>query len=114
MHGGEFVRLDRFGEAFEFQIGQRFRFDQIAQFFASGFADDHFHAAGLAAQPRSEVDPLAEHGVVQAVARTHATRDGLAGIRDTVATLATAEGLLAHRDAVTRRFELDRADRSGR
>ncbi len=42
------------------------------------------------------------------------TRDGLAGIRDTVATLATAEGLLAHRDAVTRRFELDRADRSGR
>jgi len=42
------------------------------------------------------------------------TRDGLAGIRDTVATLATAEGLLAHRGAVTRRFELDRADRSGR
>jgi histidinol dehydrogenase len=33
------------------------------------------------------------------------TREGLASIRDTVATLAEAEGLLAHRDAVTRRFE---------
>ena len=33
------------------------------------------------------------------------TRDGLAGIAETVATLAEAEGLLAHRDAVTRRFE---------
>jgi histidinol dehydrogenase len=33
------------------------------------------------------------------------TRDGLASIRDTVATLAEAEGLLAHRDAVTRRFD---------
>jgi histidinol dehydrogenase len=33
------------------------------------------------------------------------TRDGLAGIRGTVATLAEAEGLLAHRDAVTRRFD---------
>ena len=42
------------------------------------------------------------------------TREGLATIRDTVAALAEVEGLLAHRDAVTRRFELDRADRSGR
>jgi histidinol dehydrogenase len=33
------------------------------------------------------------------------TREGLAGISRTVATLAEAEGLLAHRDAVTRRFE---------
>ena len=33
------------------------------------------------------------------------TRDGLAGIRDSVTTLAEAEGLLAHRDAVARRFE---------
>jgi histidinol dehydrogenase len=33
------------------------------------------------------------------------TREGLAGIRDAVATLAEAEGLLAHRDAVTRRFD---------
>jgi histidinol dehydrogenase len=33
------------------------------------------------------------------------TRDGLAGISDTVATLAEAEGLHAHRDAVTRRFD---------
>jgi histidinol dehydrogenase len=33
------------------------------------------------------------------------TRDGLAGIAETVTTLAEAEGLLAHRDAVTRRFE---------
>jgi histidinol dehydrogenase len=33
------------------------------------------------------------------------TRDGLAGIRDAVTTLAEAEGLLAHRDAVVRRFE---------
>jgi histidinol dehydrogenase len=33
------------------------------------------------------------------------TREGLAGIRDTVATLAEVEGLLTHRDAVVRRFE---------
>jgi histidinol dehydrogenase len=33
------------------------------------------------------------------------TRDGLAGIAETVTALAEAEGLLAHRDAVTRRFE---------
>lgn len=33
------------------------------------------------------------------------TRDGLAGIAETVTTLAECEGLLAHRDAVTRRFE---------
>jgi len=32
-------------------------------------------------------------------------RAGLAGIRDTIATLAEAEGLLAHRDAVVARFE---------
>jgi histidinol dehydrogenase len=32
------------------------------------------------------------------------TREGLAGIRETVATLAEAEGLLAHRDAVEIRF----------
>jgi histidinol dehydrogenase len=33
------------------------------------------------------------------------TRDGLAAIAETVTTLAEVEGLLAHRDAVTRRFE---------
>ena len=33
------------------------------------------------------------------------SRDGLAGIAETIATLAEAEGLLVHRDAVTRRFE---------
>jgi len=33
------------------------------------------------------------------------TRAGLTGIAETVTTLAEAEGLLAHRDAVTRRFE---------
>lgn len=33
------------------------------------------------------------------------TREGLAGIRDTIGTLATAEGLPAHRDAVETRFE---------
>ena len=38
------------------------------------------------------------------------TREGLAGIRDTVATLAEAEGLLAHRDAVERRFDDDLDD----
>ena len=32
-------------------------------------------------------------------------REGLAGIRATIATLAEAEGLLAHRDAVEIRFE---------
>ncbi len=39
------------------------------------------------------------------------TREGLAGIATSVATLAGVEGLLAHRDAVTRRFELDGPDR---
>jgi histidinol dehydrogenase len=40
------------------------------------------------------------------------TRDGLAGIAATVTTLAEAEGLLAHRDAVTLRFdEPEDADR---
>ncbi len=40
------------------------------------------------------------------------TREGLAAIAATVTTLAEAEGLLAHRDAVTRRFELpEDADR---
>jgi histidinol dehydrogenase len=33
------------------------------------------------------------------------TREGLASIRETVTTLAEAEGLLAHRDAVARRFD---------
>jgi histidinol dehydrogenase len=32
------------------------------------------------------------------------TREGLAGLRDTIGTLAEAEGLLAHRDAVEVRF----------
>ncbi len=32
------------------------------------------------------------------------SREGLAGIADTIVSLAEAEGLLAHRDAVTRRF----------
>ena len=36
------------------------------------------------------------------------TREGLASIRDTVATLAEAEGLLAHRDAVEIRFVEDK------
>jgi histidinol dehydrogenase len=36
------------------------------------------------------------------------TRDGLAGIRETIGTLAEAEGLLAHRDAVEIRFGGDR------
>lgn len=35
------------------------------------------------------------------------TREGLAGIRDTIGTLAEAEGLLAHRDAVEIRFRAD-------
>jgi histidinol dehydrogenase len=33
------------------------------------------------------------------------TRDGLAGLRSTIGTLAAAEGLFAHRDAVEARFE---------
>ena len=36
------------------------------------------------------------------------TREGLAGIRETIGTLAEAEGLLAHRDAVEIRFGGDR------
>lgn len=39
------------------------------------------------------------------------SREGLAGLAQTVATLAEVEGLLAHRDAVTRRFEIEDADR---
>ena len=39
------------------------------------------------------------------------TREGLAGLAQTVATLAEVEGLLAHRDAVTRRFDLEESDR---
>jgi histidinol dehydrogenase len=35
------------------------------------------------------------------------TRDGLAGIRETIGSLAEAEGLLAHRDAVEIRFRGD-------
>lgn len=35
------------------------------------------------------------------------TRDGLAALAETVTTLAEVEGLHAHRDALTRRFELD-------
>ena len=44
------------------------------------------------------------------------TREGLAGIRDAVTTLAEAEGLLAHRDAVARRFDdiVDADDTDGR
>jgi histidinol dehydrogenase len=36
------------------------------------------------------------------------TREGLAGLRETIGTLAEAEGLLAHRDAVEIRFGTDR------
>ena len=39
------------------------------------------------------------------------TRNGLAGLAATVTTLAEVEGLTAHRDAVTRRFEPREADR---
>ena len=39
------------------------------------------------------------------------TRDGLAGIRESIGTLATAEGLLAHREAVEIRFRQDEGDR---
>ena len=39
------------------------------------------------------------------------SREGLASIRDTIATLAEAEGLFAHRDAVELRFEPTEADR---
>jgi histidinol dehydrogenase len=39
------------------------------------------------------------------------TREGLAGIRQTIATLAEAEGLLAHRDAVEIRFRDPEEDR---
>ena len=42
------------------------------------------------------------------------TRDGLASIASTVTTLAAAEGLYAHRDAVTERFALETSDEPGR
>ena len=39
------------------------------------------------------------------------TREGLAGIRETIGSLAEAEGLLAHRDAVEIRFRGDADER---
>jgi histidinol dehydrogenase len=39
------------------------------------------------------------------------TREGLAAIRESIGTLATAEGLLAHREAVEIRFRQDEGDR---
>ena len=39
------------------------------------------------------------------------SEEGLAGIRDTIATLAEAEGLLAHRDAVLARFGYEEGER---
>ena len=39
------------------------------------------------------------------------SREGLLGLARTVTTLAEVEGLLAHRDAVTRRFDIEDADR---
>jgi histidinol dehydrogenase len=39
------------------------------------------------------------------------TREGLAGLAATVTTLAEVEGLTAHRDAVTRRFEREGSER---
>jgi histidinol dehydrogenase len=38
------------------------------------------------------------------------TRDGLAGLRETIGTLAAAEGLTAHRNAVEARFAADATD----
>ena len=48
--------------------------------------------------------PLAVETFGHFVQVQRVTRDGLAGIRDTIAVLAGAEGLLAHRDAVEARF----------
>ena len=48
--------------------------------------------------------PLAVETFGHFVQVQRVTRDGLAGIRDTIRTLAEAEGLLAHRDAVEVRF----------
>ena len=38
------------------------------------------------------------------------TRQGLAGIRETVTALAEVEGLLAHRDAIESRFTVSESD----
>ncbi len=42
------------------------------------------------------------------------TREGLARLRPTIRTLAEAEGLLAHRDAVEARFDDAATDESAR
>jgi histidinol dehydrogenase len=52
------------------------------------------------------VDTFGKYVQVQRI-----SRQGLAGIRATIGTLATAEGLLAHRDAVEIRFAQPEADR---
>jgi histidinol dehydrogenase len=49
--------------------------------------------------------PLAVETFGHFVQVQRVTREGLASIRTTIATLAEAEGLLAHRDAVEARFE---------
>ncbi len=54
------------------------------------------------------VDTFGKYNQVQRI-----TREGLAALRPSIRTLAEAEGLLAHRDAVEVRFESDRADAAG-
>jgi histidinol dehydrogenase len=49
--------------------------------------------------------PLAVETFGHFVQVQRVSREGLAGIREAIGTLATAEGLLAHRDAVEARFE---------
>jgi histidinol dehydrogenase len=49
--------------------------------------------------------PLAVETFGHFVQVQRVSREGLAGIRETIGALATAEGLLAHRDAVEARFE---------
>jgi histidinol dehydrogenase len=51
--------------------------------------------------------PLAVETFGKYVQVQRITRDGLSALRETIGTLATAEGLLAHRDAVEVRFEDD-------
>jgi histidinol dehydrogenase len=54
------------------------------------------------------VDTFGKFNQVQRI-----TREGLAALRPSIRTLAEAEGLLAHRDAVEVRFESDLADAAG-
>ena len=66
-------------------------------------------AASRGAAARSPVETFGKYNQVQRI-----TREGLAALRPAIRTLAEAEGLLAHRDAVEVRFDDGRPPRRSR